>query len=67
VYDRSFGGINAARFFECSTLSGSFCARELLPDFCQDNLQDGVAAIVDTGVRVFLWVGPYVSGTSAFT
>lgn len=61
AYDPTFPNINNARFFECSNLTGHFTAIEKRPDFCQDDLDDNIVAIIDTTRHVFVWIGPFAS------
>ena len=53
--------IDGVRFWTCSNKSGAFRIEERSDWFCQDDLVDEDAAIVDSNGRVYLWIGPYAS------
>eukprot|EP00051_Salpingoeca_urceolata_P014250 m.181064 g.181064 ORF g.181064 m.181064 type:complete len:1330 (+) comp18028_c0_seq2:308-4297(+) len=53
--------IGDARLFLCSNKAGYFCVKEKRPDFCQDDLDDHMTAILDNGDMVYLWKGPLAS------
>ncbi|EGD83490.1 hypothetical protein PTSG_04098 [Salpingoeca rosetta] len=53
--------IDAARFWACTNRDGFFRVEERSDWFCQDDLMDEDAAIVDTHGTVYLWIGPFAS------
>lgn len=56
-YDTSADYMNYMRLFRCSNDRGYFAITEKCIDFCQDDLCDDDAMILDTGENVYLWVG----------
>ena len=44
-----------------TSFPGYFTVSEKCSDFCQDDLADDDIMILDTGVQVFLWMGPRCS------
>ncbi len=57
-YDKSAEYMKYMRLFRCSNDRGYFAVTEKCIDFCQDELADDDIMILDTGVVVFLWIGP---------
>jgi len=61
AYEKEADFMNYTRLFRCSNEKGYFTVSEKCSDFCQDDLADDDIMILDTGVQVFLWMGPRCS------
>ncbi|XP_022093580.1 protein flightless-1 homolog isoform X2 [Acanthaster planci] len=57
-YDEDAYYMHHSRLFRCSNEKGFFTVSEKCSDFCQDDLADDDAMILDTGNEVYLWCGP---------
>ncbi|KAG5447601.1 Protein flightless-1 [Clonorchis sinensis] len=60
-YDRSADFLQYARLFRLSNDQGYFCASEKCSDFCQDDLADEDAMMLDTGDLIYIWWGKKTS------
>eukprot|EP00053_Salpingoeca_punica_P019261 m.193614 g.193614 ORF g.193614 m.193614 type:complete len:1373 (+) comp17602_c1_seq5:88-4206(+) len=60
LYDHDFDRRNV-RMFLCTFKNNVFVVTEKQPDFCQDDLEDQIVAILDTGKKVYFWAGPLAS------
>jgi len=61
TYDKEADFMEYTRLFRCSNEKGYFTVSEKCSDFCQDDLADDDIMILDSGVQVFLWMGPRCS------
>jgi len=61
AYEKEADFMEFTRLFRCSNEKGYFTVSEKCSDFCQDDLADDDIMILDTGVQVFLWMGPRCS------
>ncbi|RDD41233.1 Protein flightless-1-like protein [Trichoplax sp. H2] len=60
-YDQDADFLRYSRLFRCSNDRGFFKISEKCVDFCQNDLVDDDAFILDTGHEVFVWVGNQAS------
>ncbi|XP_078691432.1 protein flightless-1 homolog isoform X9 [Branchiostoma floridae x Branchiostoma belcheri] len=64
-YEEDAEFMRHTRLFRCSNEKGFFTVSEKCTDFCQDDLADDDVMLLDTGMEVFVWVGPTASQIEA--